>query len=574
VNRTESRSRQIHATFVLRTTFLLVAFLVAWLAVPGVASAQDNPHGELSLECSLCHSTEGWTPLRDPLEFEHAEMGLSLDKGHEDLDCVSCHQSLVFGFVPTACADCHEDPHRGELGFDCEICHSPASWDSRRTMSDFHSATLFPLTGTHATVDCAGCHRREPPFEYALTPTDCLSCHIEDYQNTTDPDHVRAGFPTDCQLCHGALGWEGADIGDGLGFDHSILFQLSGAHARLDCEDCHAGGYAGTPSACVSCHRAEYNGTSDPNHQQAGFGTDCENCHGTSTWEGAVTDHSSIFPLTGSHRALDCGDCHASGFAGTPTDCFACHRTDYNATRDPDHQAAGFGTNCEDCHDTNGWAGASVNHQQFWPLTGQHRSLDCEECHASGFAGTPTDCNACHSDDYDNTTDPNHVQAGFPRDCESCHTTSGWSGASVNHQVWPLTGEHRNLDCEECHADGYAGTPTDCNACHSDDYDATSDPDHQVAGFPRDCEQCHNTAGWDGAEVIHSFPIYSGPHRDGEAWDSCSDCHPVAGNFSVFDCTACHSRSETDDDHDEVDGYVYDSIQCLDCHPDGREADD
>jgi hypothetical protein len=565
---------EIESTVSLVARSVVLSALVC-LVLPASAAAQDNPHGDLSIECSDCHSTAAWKPLREPLEFDHAEVGRPLEKGHANLECITCHVSLVFRFVGTACADCHEDPHRGELGFDCEMCHQPASWDNRRSMSDFHSATLFPLTGIHATVDCAACHRREPPFEYALTPTDCFSCHFEDYQATREPNHVTAGLPTDCQLCHNTIEWEGVDFVGGFGFDHASIFQLTGEHARLDCDDCHAGGYAGTPSTCVACHRTEYDGTTDPNHRNAGFATTCEDCHGTSTWEGAITDHSSFFPLTGLHRALDCSDCHVNGFAGTPTNCFACHRSDYNATSSPNHQAAGFGTDCEDCHSSSGWEGASIAHDRFWPLNGQHRNLECEECHASGFAGTPTECVACHLGDYNGTSNPDHQSAGFSTDCEDCHTASRWLGASTNHnQFWPLTGAHNSLDCEECHASGYAGTPTDCNECHSADYDATTDPSHQASGFSRNCDACHGTGTWEGAVVIHQFPIYSGPHRDGETWDSCSECHPNANSFSVFDCTGCHLLGETNDDHDEVDGYVYQSIECLACHPDGRNEDD
>jgi hypothetical protein len=552
----------------------VVLAVVLCLLVPASVAAQDNPHGELSIECSDCHSTAAWSPLREPLEFDHAEVGRPLEKGHATLDCITCHESLVFRFVGTSCADCHEDPHRGELGFDCEACHQPASWDNRRSMADFHSVTLFPLTGIHGTVDCAACHRREPPFEYALTPTDCFSCHFKDYQATEDPNHLVAGLPTDCQLCHNTLGWEGVDFVGGFGFDHSALFQLTGEHARLECEDCHAGGYSGTPSACVACHRTEYDGTIDPNHKQAGFGISCENCHGTTTWEGAVSNHDSFFPLTGQHQALDCGDCHTAGFAGTPTDCVACHRDDYNSTSDPNHGAAGFGTRCEDCHTTSGWEGAAFVHKQFWPLNGLHRDLDCDDCHASGGAGTHTDCVACHLTDYNNTSNPDHQSAGISTDCEACHSTNGWLGAVADHnQFWPLTGSHAPLDCEECHADGFAGTPTDCNACHSADYDATVDPRHVLPTFPRDCEACHNTRTWDGAVFNHSFPIDSGAHREGEAWDDCSECHTNPNNYSIFDCTGCHSRGETDDDHDEVGGYVYQSTECLACHPNGDEDD-
>jgi hypothetical protein len=475
---------------------------LAWL-IPMVLEAQDNPHGDDDLDCAGCHTTEGWSPLADPIEFDHAETGFPLEQGHGKAECVSCHQSLVFSYVPTACVDCHSDPHRGELGFDCEGCHRPSGWDNRRSIWDIHGATLFPLTGVHATLDCASCHRREPPFEYALTPTDCFSCHLQDYQRADEPDHVSAGFPTECQFCHNTIEWDDADFGGGFGFDHSAFFQLTGTHATLDCSDCHVDGFAGTPTDCVGCHISDYNATRDPNHQQSGFSTNCEDCHGTVSWEGAVVDHQSFFPLTGQHRGLDCSDCHQNGFEGTPTDCVACHRDDYNATSDPNHAQAGFGTNCEDCHNTNGWEGAVVNHDAFFRLTGSHRNLDCDECHSDGFAGTPTDCYACHRDDYNATNDPDHEAAGFPRDCEECHNTNSRSGASINHPQFPIG---------------------------------------------------------PGSE-----------HREGSVWNSCSDCHPNPSNFGVFDCLSCHERDEMDDEHEDEDGYVYQSPACLDCHPTGEE---
>jgi hypothetical protein len=108
--------------------------------------------------------------------------------------------------------------------------------------------------------------------------------------------------------------------------------------------------------------------------------------------------------------------------------------------------------------------------------------------------------------------------------------------------------------------------------CHLDDYQGANDPDHVAAGFPTDCQLCHNAAdsGWDQGQFDHIwFPIASGQHSGFE----CSDCHPNPSNFAVFTCTtSCHPRSETDDEHNEVPGYVYDSQACLSCHPDG-EAD-
>ena len=92
-----------------------------------------------------------------------------------------------------------------------------------------------------------------------------------DYARTTNPNHVASGFPTTCESCHSTSAWRPAN------FDHAkTRFPLTGAHTRVDCASCHAGGrYAGTPTACSSCHQADYAGTTNPNHQAAGFPTNC-----------------------------------------------------------------------------------------------------------------------------------------------------------------------------------------------------------------------------------------------------------------------------------------------------------
>ncbi len=607
------------------------------------APAFDNPHGDLSVSCDECHTTDGWKPLVEPLVFDHASTGFELDFGHRTVECLSCHTELVFANVGTACADCHLDPHQGELGFACEDCHESSSWDPRVDFELFHDATLFPLTGAHEVIDCIACHSEASPFEFQLTPTECFLCHIDDYQSA-ELDHVELGFPTSCEDCHRTDAWQPAMI-DGGNFDHDLFFPLRGAHEVLDCSDCHIGGFGDTPNECIGCHLADYEGVDDPDHVALGFPTMCENCHSTTTWEGAIEvdheeffplrgvhavldcqechadgfegtptdcvdchlddyqatndpnhveagfsrmcedchnesswedatiDHDAFFPLTGAHRPLDCEACHAEGFSGTPTDCVSCHLDDYNATEDPDHRASGFPTMCEDCHSTSNWEDAIFDHDSVFRLTGAHRALDCEECHADGFDGTPRDCAGCHLDDYNATDDPDHQASGFPTMCEECHNTTDWEDADFDHDaVFQLTGAHRALDCEACHAEGFDGTPRDCVGCHLDDYNQTDDPDHDAAGFPTMCEDCHNTSDWDDADFDHDslfFPIFSGSHA-GE-WDDCTDCHVDPGNFAVFDCTVCHDQADMDDEHDDVDDYVYSSPACLSCHPDGEE---
>ena len=71
------------------------------------------------------------------------------------------------------------------------------------------------------------------------------------------------------------------------------------------------------------------------------------------------------FPLTGAHLSISCQDCHASGYQGTPTECVACHQTNYNNTTNPDHEALMLPTNCESCHSTNpDWQPATISYSQ------------------------------------------------------------------------------------------------------------------------------------------------------------------------------------------------------------------
>ena len=355
-----------------------------------------------------------------------------------------------------------------------------------------------------------------------------------------------------------------------------------GAHAHVDCDACHnssvSSQYVGTPSACISCHQSVYDQTSNPNHAEAGFGFDCENCHTVfaNTWGRGDFRHPQSFPLTGGHGTLECAECHTGGFTSLPQDCYACHQQDYEGANDPDHLSANFPIECTYCHSTTTWDGAVFDHNATaFPLTGAHRPLDCVSCHASGYSGTPSDCYACHQTEYEAANDPDHIDGDFPLDCTVCHSTTGWDGAMFDHNVtgFPLTGAHGPLDCVSCHALGYAGTPSDCYACHQSEYESATDPGHIAAGFPVDCLSCHNTTRWEPSSWDHDvlFPIYSGKHRN--EWDSCTDCHEVASNFSLFECIHCHEHNQYDTDrkHDEEQQYQYLSTACFDCHPRGEE---
>jgi len=524
--------------------------------------AGNHEEAGFSTECQLCHNDEGW----EGANFNHDLTSFPLGGAHRPLDCDACH-TAGFAGTPTDCYSCHradyqQAPDHSGFSTECQLCHNDTGWEG----AVFNHDLTFPLRGAHGSLDCDSCHSKG----FAGTPRQCVACHRADYNQAKDPNHVAAGFPTECQSCHGETSWEGAD------FDHNQTFPLRGAHGSLDCDSCHSKGFAGTPRQCVGCHRLDYNQAQDPNHVAAGFPTECQSCHGETSWEGADFDHNQTFPLRGAHGSLDCDSCHSKGFSGTPRQCAGCHRLDYNQAKDPDHVAAGFPTECQTCHNETTWEGAQFDHAQTsFPLLGAHRPLDCDSCHSKGFAGTPRQCVGCHRTDYNQARDPNHVTAGFPTECQVCHNQTSWDDADFNHNTtaFPLRASHAGLDCKSCHATGYSGTPTDCYSCHATDYDRADDPNHRAAGFPTTCELCHEPTRWEESNWDHDslFPIYSGEHR--RAWNDCSDCHVSAASFTVFECIYCHEhrRSEMDDEHDDVNGYRYESRACLNCHPDGRE---
>lgn len=401
---------------------IAAALLLAGLAAAGgPAVAQQSPHGDLAIACDQCHTTAGWEVTRDA-PFRHESTGFRLEGMHAVAACAECHREKIFSRVATACSDCHRDPHLGELGLACSDCHDSRRWDPRSEFFSQHARTLFPLLGGHARVDCEACHGGQPPEQFALTPTDCVACHRADFAAATDPPHD--GFPTDCRQCHSgvAVNWNAP------GFAHTARFPLSGAHAGLACADCHTAGTQAR-AECASCHRDDYERTRDPNHVAGGFPLTCQTCHGSTSWEPASFDHAlSGFPLTGAHASVACADCHSSGYSGTPRDCVSCHRADYQATRDPNHAAAGFPTTCQSCHSTRSWDGASFDHDgQWFPIySGAHRGTwsSCSTCHVNPSNYRVFECTVCHEHARAEMNDEHSDVANYRYDsgaCYACH---------------------------------------------------------------------------------------------------------------------------------------------------------
>jgi hypothetical protein len=213
-------------------------------------------------------------------------------------------------------------------------------------------------------------------------------------------------------------------------------------------------------------------------------------------------------------------------------------------------------------------------HNNFYPLIGAHAAIsnDCAACHNGDYNNTPNTCQGCHIADYNATMNPNHITSGFPTTCALCHDETAWVPSTFDHDnVWPLIGAHTSLTCAACHGNFSNDPPTACIGCHQTEYNGTSDPPHQSMGFPDDCTMCHNQIEWGQVNFEHDddyFPIFGGTHED--EWNHCSDCHNNPNNYSEFNCLGCHTNPQTNNDHNGVSGYQYNSGACYSCHPDGE----
>ncbi len=178
----------------------------------------QTPHaGHLfgTVQCDHCHSPT--MPFKQ-IAFDHSER-TKFDLGrHDKLACMQCHTTKQGSTkLDRACEQCHaaRSPHKNR--FDafgkppaCAKCHSPgftasgprSKWPVN--VFDHGKHTPFKLTGRHANIPCAACHRVGGPvkFEKLAPASECMSCH--EHRKA----HVNAAHPdgqftnAQCSDCH------------------------------------------------------------------------------------------------------------------------------------------------------------------------------------------------------------------------------------------------------------------------------------------------------------------------------------------------------------------------------------
>ncbi len=204
----------------------------------------QSPHGEnFKINCSTCHTPQDWSVDLELQAFDHDTTRFPLEGQHATVDCKLCHSSLVFSKAETSCASCHIDLHNQTLGNDCVRCHTADNWRVDN-IAEIHEQNAFPLIGAHAIANCTDCHQSDTDLRFDPIGVTCIDCHNDEYLAATNPNHLNAGFSTECSACHdiNSLDWSASSF-DGNLFDHDAQYFpiYSGAHEGEweGCIDCH-----------------------------------------------------------------------------------------------------------------------------------------------------------------------------------------------------------------------------------------------------------------------------------------------------------------------------------------------
>lgn len=313
--------------------------------------AARSDHGE----CGSCHTVNGWKPSLFDVKM-HAASTYPLEGQHASVACSKCHvpagTATRYKIAFDKCTDCHSDVHGGQFAAApyngrCETCHTVHGFKPSTFTIAEHQRSGFPLKGSHLAVPCSECHTTDLAISgskivpYHFTNLACTRCHQNPHGEKfkAQMEQVKAGRPAGCEACHSVESWT-----DLPSFDHSKThFPLRGAHAKLQCEQCHKpaasdgklteASFQSTPTECVKCHQDPHAG------QFVDYGKpkSCDNCHNTEHWKPSTFNHETQtdFPLKGAHEKVACADCHTASqlingkrvvmYKAAPRACSDCH---------------------------------------------------------------------------------------------------------------------------------------------------------------------------------------------------------------------------------------------------------
>lgn len=505
------------------------------------ASCHEDVHkGAMRQACTACHGQADWKVLAS----EGHERFLPLVGGHADLSCRECHpksgersleaHGAAAPELPVrSCAECHDSPHqrgfvaaiaraedRPEAAV-CVKCHAAEHTSFRESSLDGmtaeeHARTGFRLDEPHAKPSCAQCHAPELPDFRARYPgrgpDQCASCHADVHQGQFASGPFADGG---CLACHERTRWTPHTF-DAAKHAQAAL-PLEGAHAKLECEKCHAREtpesarrFRGTDDTCSACHQDAHQAFFEA--RTAGLAPlahgECARCHGVERFadvERFEHERWTGFALREAHVEEGCASCHvarpeadAQGrrfgtvaeHFGAYRDCASCHADPHGGLFDRPAQPASLEgrASCARCHGESSWRALPRGFEHgAWTgfaLAGGHAAADCSACHAhlaapdaqgSGFGrARGPGCADCHPDPH-----ARQFELDGRVDCARCHAAAAPAFTRFDHERdarFALGEAHAKLACSVCHAavalpEGgevvrYRPLPTECVDCH------------------------------------------------------------------------------------------------------------
>ncbi|MGO9481189.1 MAG: cytochrome C [Candidatus Kryptoniota bacterium] len=366
---------------------------------------------------------------------------------------------------------------------------------------------------------------------------------------------------------------------------------LYSGHAQLEgienCTKCHTVEKLISNNKCLACHKAiEASIERRIGYHPTVSAVSCTECHldhlgrkyQIIRFNTASFDHGTTgFVLNGKHKTIKCRDCHnpndiaaqdvkilpvvrrETTFLGLSTQCESCHE---------DIHKGQFSQSCSACHSTDHWNPAdNFNHDlTSYPLTGQHKNVNCFKCHDEKLRDNKTvkftqmqfsSCSDCHADPH---------KGQFKQPCSSCHMTESFitiSKTEFDHSKtsFPLLGKHAGVKCAQCHESDPRKRNVSggfgfhivrfqlCSDCHSDGH-AGQFADRPDKGK---CESCHTVAGW----TLATYTIAD--HQKGR--------FVLDGAHLAVPCSECHLLNKVKAPS-TMQFHWNGSIKCITCHAD------
>ena len=233
--------------------------------------------------------------------------------------------------------------------------------DQRWTPSTFNHASVFPLTGAHATLACAQCHTNN---NYTHAAHDLLRLPPDGLDWDNEPE------PRRCRVPHHLRHMPHHDRLDQRQLQSRAVCQLSTDRSACDA-DLHSVPHEqqllttrqlpATPATRRISTAPRIRITSLQVSRRI-----ARSATRRPRWSPSSFNHNNTaFPLTGAHTTVACTQCHTNNnYTTLPTTCYGCHQADWNGTTDPNHAAAGFPTTCDTCHTTTDVDWRDIQSQQ------------------------------------------------------------------------------------------------------------------------------------------------------------------------------------------------------------------